>query len=56
MLARAALEMRVTEAVRDADQLWVETGKTRRAWVRDFFLPALEARGLRVLPGPSESG
>lgn len=43
---------RLTRAVREADELF-ESGKTggggTRHWLRDCFLPALEAHGLQIM-------
>lgn len=51
--------VRLTQATREADRLF-ESGQTggggTRHWLRDCFLPALEAKGLTITDtGPKSS-
>lgn len=39
----------VTRIVRDADRAFQKSGGSSRHWVRDCFLPMLNARGLRIV-------
>lgn len=44
----------VTAIVRDADQMFTKSGGSSRHWVRECFLPKLNAAGLRIVPPPAE--
>ena len=48
------LETLVTIIVREADQAFEKSGGSSRHWVRDCFLPLLEAAGLRVVDANAE--
>lgn len=43
-----ALIVAVTRVVRAADEAFEKDGGSSRHWVRDHFLPGLEAAGLKI--------
>jgi hypothetical protein len=42
------LVAKITRAVRVADEQFEESGGSSRHWVRECFLPCLEAEGLEI--------
>ena len=52
---RAATVAEITKAVREADEDFRHVGGSTRHWVRDCFIPALDAAWMRVVVNPPAS-
>lgn len=53
-MAEHELIAAVTRVVREADQHFQVEGGSSRHWVRDHFLPGLEAAGLQIVSAAPE--
>lgn len=44
----------ITAIVREADEAFQRSGGSSRHWVRECFLPTLNAKGFRIISHPAQ--